>query len=578
MGAHERGFTLLEIAVALGIFAMLLLAGLWAMATHPTALVSATDDLDAALASARAIAASSGNGATLVFSARNDGGKGFVLRLYRGRPDESGAVQPESTMDLVSSAGIKERTLGSPPFSIFIDSAGDASGIASYPSFDSSGAAEFTVIPQEPPCPNGGFLITLTNPQGTASATRALPCRSVLPQGTLPAVSPTPNVPIVTPTALLFHWPTDGQQQFVATEWGYTHWFASGTGFSCGNQIAQFPNVLPSPFSAPANPQELELAPAPPPQTPYSYPNSNGASMNDAPALFLLQPLGDGECLASVEDEYGQSASAPVVVMGWLTAGYGGQSATHATGSIALPSSALGAAGSSATISVAKSFDAAPLSPQLAFVGGNAAACALDLSPTPAGGVTPATPSNAPATASLTLTVNALPPAALSCSAILFNHYSGANAPSDAASESGEGVPVTIALAAPPTPTPAPTSTPERCVAGSTCGVAIYEIINVCASLGGGIYAYAASALTSYYQSNDGGASWTSTWRNDKSYGSGHATGCPTPQGESVYGAGNPPQDDPVNWAGVRAGTDGSGVITWTPPDPPSYVSSQSWD
>jgi hypothetical protein len=394
----------------------------------------------------------------------------------------------------------------------------------------------------------------------------------------LPAISPTPNVPIVTPTALIFHWPADAQQQFVATEWGYTHWFASNSGFACGDQIAQFPNVLPSPYSAPANAQELQLAPSPPPQTPYSFPNSNGESMNDAPALFLLQPLGAGECLASVEDDYGQSSAASVLVMGWLTAGYGSQSATHAAGSIAIPPNVLGTAGSSATIALAKAFDAVPLSPQLAFIGNNANACAADLNSTIAQGTTPSAASSTPATAALTLTVNALPPAALSCSAILYNHYGGTNAPSDATSESGEGIAVTISLATQPTPTPNPTATPNQCVTGSTCGVAIYEILNVCASIGGGIYVYGASAITTYYQSNDGGASWTQAWRNSKSYGSGHATGCPTPENESVYGGGNPPQNDPVNWAGVRAGTNGTGAITWTPPDPPSYVSSQSWD
>lgn len=579
MGAHERGFTLLEIAVALGIFAMLLLAGLWAMAAHPAALAAATDDLDAAFSSARAIAASSGNGATLVFSPRSDGTKdtssGFTLRIYRGRPDEAGAVQPESTMDIVSDSAIKERTLGAPPFSIFIDSAGDASGIASYPSFDSSGAPVFTVLSQEPPCPNGGFLITLTNTQRSASTTRSLPCRTLVPQGALPAISPTPNIPIVTPTALLFHWPTDAQQEFVATEWGYTHWFASNSGFSCGDQIAQFPNVLPAPYSAPANAQELQISPSPPAQTPYSFPNSNGESMNDAPALFLLQPASAGQCQASVEDDYGQSAAASVLVMGWLTAGYSSQSATHAAGSIAIPSTVLNAAGSSTTISLAKSFDAVPLAPQLAFAGSNAAACAADLNLAFAQGTTPGTPSSTPATAALTLTVNALPPAALSCAATLYNHYAGASAPSDAAAESGEGIPVTISLAAEPTPTPSPT--PNGCVSGSTCGVAIYEMANVCADIGGGIYVYSANAITNYYQSNDGGASWTLIWHNTKNYGSGHATSCGTPEGENAYGAGNPPQGDAVDWAGVRSGTSGTGSIMWTPPDPPSYVTSQNW-
>lgn len=448
MGARERGFTLLELAIAVGILALLAAAGAWAFSLHPDALASATDDVDAALASARAIASASGNGATVVFAPRT-AGAGFSVRVYTGRPNAPGAVVPTNAMPVVADANVHEAKLGDPPFAIFIDSAGDASGQAAYPAFDAGGAARFSVIAQEPACPSGGFVLTISIVTPPVSRTRALPCRNALSTAGSPDPSPTPNVPIVTPTALLFHWPADVQQPFVATEWGYTHWFASSAGFACGNGVAAFPNVLPSPYSEPPSLAEAGLAPSPPPDAPYSYPNSGGASMNDAPAAFPLQPRGAGLCSATVEDAFGQSASTAIAVMGWLTATYGSTAVTHAAGTLAVPATALPAAGSSVTIALAKSFDSAALSPQVAFTGSSAVPCAADINVSNAAGSMPPTRSSAPSTASLTFTVVALPPSAMNCTGVIFNHYADAGAPSDAAAEAGEGVSFTLSLAPP---------------------------------------------------------------------------------------------------------------------------------
>ncbi|HEY9085471.1 MAG TPA: prepilin-type N-terminal cleavage/methylation domain-containing protein [Candidatus Tyrphobacter sp.] len=450
MGARERGFTLLEMTIAVGIFAILLATGAWALASHPNALAAATDDLDASLAQARAIAASSGNGATLVFAVRHDGtGRavpGFALRVYRGRPNTANVVSATSAMPLFADAAIRERTLGTPPFAIFIDSAGNASAQAQYPSFDAAGEASFPVIAQEPACPAGGFTLTLTNPQDSATTTRTLACRTSLSGTPAPNPSPTPNRPVVTPGTLLFHWPGDRQQQIFATEWGYTHWFASTSAFSCGSGIAAFPDVLPSPYSDAYSASEALLPPPPPANTPYSYPNSNGGSMNDAPASFPLQPQSAGLCSAAVQDDHGQSASSAIVVMGWLTASYASSNATHAAGSITIPASALPQAGSSVTLTLAKTFDTSALAPRVAFTGSNASACTADLAVAVLNGTTPGTPSNAPATAFITLTVTTLPPSALSCAGVIYNHYFDVNAPSDAVSEAGEGVAFTASL------------------------------------------------------------------------------------------------------------------------------------
>jgi prepilin-type N-terminal cleavage/methylation domain-containing protein len=566
----QRGFTLVEIAVALGILGFFLVAGMWAMAAHPAALAAATDDVDSALASARAIAASSGNGATVVV-APSTNGKGFVMRVYRGRPNAAGAVAPTNAMPVVAEASVREKTLGSPPFAFFVDSAGNASGIARYPSFDANGDPDFSQIAQEPACPAGGFALTITNLQKTASVTRTLPCRIVAAAAPVPLASPTPNVPIVTPKSLLFHWPADAQQSFVATEWGYTHWFASSTGFGCGDATAVYPNVLPSPYSAPQNPSEPLQPPQPPSDTPYSYPSS-GSGMNDAPAAFLLQPQNGGLCTASIEDDYHQTASASVAVMGWLTAVYSGTSVTHASGALTIPASALSDQGSSVTIGLEKGYDTSPLQPLVTFTGNNATACTQDVMVTSAGGTTPNTPSSNPATASVTLTVNALPPAALSCTGVLWNHYSDKSAPPDAAAQAGEGIALNLSLIPPATPTPAPTPTPNACHSGTPCGVAIYWAFSFCTPIGGGKYVGGYDEETDYYQSSNGGATWTEAWNNKISGGDGSA--CSGDTHLNPYAAGPPPAGDPVNWSGVRDGVAGS-PITWTPPNPPAYVTSE---
>lgn len=451
MGARERGFTLLELVITLAILSTLLAAGVWAFSLHPNALAASANDVDAAIATARAVAASSGNGATIVFAPRRSSGGGFSMRVFAGRPDGIGSVTPASSMPVLADAGIREATLGSVPFSLFIDSAGNASGIADYPAFNADGSARFTLIPQEPSCPSGGFNLTLTSPSSNATQQRTLPCKSAAVVQAPPNASPTPNAPIVTPTALLFHWPSDAQQQFVATEWGYTHWFES-SGFSCGDGVATFPNVLPSPYSAAYSAAEAAASPSPSPGAPYSYPNSGGGSMNDAPAVFPLEPQNPGLCSASIGDEYGQNASTSVAVMGWLTATYGSGSATHATGTLSIPASALPGAGSSASIALAKSYDVAALQPRVLFTGSSASACAADLAVSTTNGTTPSTPSTTPATAGVTFTVAALPPSALNCGGVVYNHYADAAAPSDAVAEAAEGVPFTVSLSPPTGP------------------------------------------------------------------------------------------------------------------------------
>jgi len=432
----QRGFTLIEVIVTLGILAMLLTAGVWMLGTHPGGLIRALDDYDALLANAHAIAATSGNGATLVFLPRNADSlrrNGFVLRVFRGRPTMSDAVQPSTVMPLDADVDVAERTLGAPPFAIFLGASGDVSGAARYPHLDGNARPQFPSILNEPPCPKGGFVLTFT--AATHSVTRQIPCASSLTAPRLPNPSPTPNVPLVTPTNLQYHWPADAPQTFVATEWGYTHWFATTTGFSCGADVATFPNVLPSPYSLPPDPREADTAPSPPPHTPYSYPNSHGGSMNDAPAAFPLDPAREGLCDAGITDDYEQAAKLTAQVMGWLTATYGGVAYTHLSRRLlALPASAFPNKGSSVTVGLSKTFDAEPLHGMVAFD----ATCTPYLSFVSVPGKTPPSPAPTPATAAVTVTLVTVPGSKTQCGGIIYDQYARARA--------GEGVPFNATL------------------------------------------------------------------------------------------------------------------------------------
>jgi prepilin-type N-terminal cleavage/methylation domain-containing protein len=354
----QRGFTLVELIVAVGIVALVSICVVTlSLAQRPGALRAATSGFDSSLAAARAIAATSGNGATLVIAPRNDGHgarlPGFSLSVYRGRPTSANAVTPTTVMPLIADADVREATLGAPPFAIFLSSAGHASGLASYPSLDSNGKPQFSIVATQPACPSGGLVLTFTSAH--ASQTRTLSCRALVlgppqPIGTMP-----PAPVVLTPKSLVFFWPSAAQQHFVATEWGYTRWFA-GESFACGVGVAQFPQDAPAPpYTAPHSPQDASADPQPPGGVPYSFANAPD-SMEDAPAWFYLSPQAAGLCSVTIADAFAQRATLPVEVMGWLTLEYGGNTATSQTAPLVV-GAALKNAGDAVSIAVSKTFD-----------------------------------------------------------------------------------------------------------------------------------------------------------------------------------------------------------------------------
>jgi len=317
----QRGFTLVEMVVAVGIVALLAVVVTLSLALRPGALRATVASFDASFAAARAIAATSGNGATIVVAPRADAhGRlpGFTLRIYRGRPTAANAVTLADAPAIVADADVREATLGSPPFAIFLSSAGNASGLAAYPAFASDGTPQFAPLAAQPACPSGGLVLTFASAH--ASQTRVLPCGARAFGSPVPLATESPAPLLLTPKALVFHWPGAPAQTFVATEWGYTRWFAADA-FACGSNVAQFPQSDPAPpYSLPNSPDDENLAPLAPAGVPVSYANAPD-SMQDAPARFPLAPATAGVCTATMSDAFGQKATLDVQVMGQIAAG-----------------------------------------------------------------------------------------------------------------------------------------------------------------------------------------------------------------------------------------------------------------
>jgi prepilin-type N-terminal cleavage/methylation domain-containing protein len=406
MRAREAGFTLLEMVVAVGISVILLAAGgYWVLSMRPGALRGALDDFDANLAVAKALAASSGNGATLVFTPRPNAAPGFTLTVYAGRPNVANAVTATNTMIASSPASVSEAHFGNPPFAIFLNSAGYPTGTANYPTLNAQENPTFTVISQQPPCPSGGIELTFTSPQGV-TATRTLPCNEPVPIAAGTDPTPTPNAPRISPTYLLAHDTTDsGPLKFKAAEYGYYHWYASTqNGASCQTQSSDT-GAAPAVFASPwpytqASPvSQSSTAPAPPALAPYTWPVGDP---NDPPAWFQLSPVlhNGGMCTVTVADDYNQSGTVTVQVMGDLTP------------STTSPA-AMTVGGAPDTITFTKTFDSQQL---LLSAGGP---CLGVVTVTTASGAFPSSPSTMPATGTVTVT----PIAQGACNLIVQDQY-----------------------------------------------------------------------------------------------------------------------------------------------------------
>lgn len=156
--------------MATGILAAFLLAvGAIALGSRPFAVRSDATRFDALVAAARAVAASSGNGATLAFV--SGGGAGSTVRLYSGRPN-GGGMRSTSLAPVRLRAEVRAKNVGRPPFAIFFSSAG-------YATAASGSYGPGSLLASEPPCPvpsPGASVVTFSAGRGGES--RTLPCPS----------------------------------------------------------------------------------------------------------------------------------------------------------------------------------------------------------------------------------------------------------------------------------------------------------------------------------------------------------------------------------------------------------------
>lgn len=201
---HERGTTLVEVLIAAAIVALIAAAFfMLSQGARAFGMRSAAEQFDAELSYAQALAAASGNGSTIVFDRRlGPGGSvlpGFILTVYSGRPTAAGAMRKAPTAPMQSAGDVSEAGLGEVPFTIFLNGAGHASGMAGV-----AGA----VLASDPGCPPGESRVVLTFSDPQSSYTRTIPCNAAVAGApvTIGTVAPaatavSPPAPVPSPTA-----------------------------------------------------------------------------------------------------------------------------------------------------------------------------------------------------------------------------------------------------------------------------------------------------------------------------------------------------------------------------------------
>lgn len=298
----ERGFTLLEIAIAAGIAASLALAGIAAaLASRPAALAAATAGVDALLDAARTAARAAPNGARLTFAplagdpsgVRVDvAGEGLAFAPLEthvaiaetellGAPSFALALHADGAVGGVAGAGVE---LGCPPsgaFHLVFSAAGRrAERFVSCRAATAPGGATFVLPPAgatpSPPAQTcaGGPCSSVVAPPNAAG---------VCPPGFFfigPTACADPPL-LLSPSSLLFLAPGAPAQSVAAHEDGYTGPLVAGAS-TCGGAIAL----------------------------------SGGGNGTDA--TFSVAPLAPARCSVQIADDHGGASTFGIVTYGRL--------------------------------------------------------------------------------------------------------------------------------------------------------------------------------------------------------------------------------------------------------------------
>lgn len=134
------------------------LAGTYALSSRPGAVASATLELPTLVDAARELAATSGDGATIVFSPDPTS---FDVAIYSGRPHPGGSFDARNPARTARLPGVLSSSLGagatSAPFAVFISTAGTIAYVDWTPSQGT--------IAEEPPCTAPLYLAVGTTAQ-----------------------------------------------------------------------------------------------------------------------------------------------------------------------------------------------------------------------------------------------------------------------------------------------------------------------------------------------------------------------------------------------------------------------------
>jgi prepilin-type N-terminal cleavage/methylation domain-containing protein len=156
----QRGFTLIEVLFTIAIVTIVALGASTLLASSNPFLTRGTSlAFDALLGNARAVAATSGNGATITVV--NDA-SGFTATLYPGRPNTAGLGTAVQTLH--ENASLMSAFTNATSFAFFLNSAG--TGTASTWTLTSG------TLATEPPCP-GALNLTITSGGHAVNATLA---------------------------------------------------------------------------------------------------------------------------------------------------------------------------------------------------------------------------------------------------------------------------------------------------------------------------------------------------------------------------------------------------------------------
>jgi len=163
---RSPAFTLVEAVVTVALVVLLMTAAATlALGSRPFALRDAEDRVAAMLDAGRALAAESGDGATLVF-APGPSGAGTALALYRHRPRPGVALEPAGVERYATAVRVSlEAPAVSAPFAIFVDTGGSVSAAAWSP--------DAGPLSSEPPC-NGALRFAFAD--GSRVERRSVPC------------------------------------------------------------------------------------------------------------------------------------------------------------------------------------------------------------------------------------------------------------------------------------------------------------------------------------------------------------------------------------------------------------------